>query len=90
MPAPPSERSLHASIAAHESWARTPDRTARTEQARRSFRQSFEAVVDPDGKLDPAERTRRAEHAYRAHMARLALRSAQSRRLKAEARKQAA
>ncbi len=86
MPAPPSERSLHASIAAHESWAHTPDRTARTEQARRSFRDSFEVVVDPDGILEPAERARRAKHAYKAHMQRLALQSARARRLKAEER----
>ena len=34
----------------------------------------FEAEVDPDGKLDPATRRKRAEYARRAHMTRLALR----------------
>lgn len=87
---PPKERSLQASIAAHESWARTSDRTARTAAARRTYRASFESVVDPDGTLDPAERSLRAEHAYKAHMMRLALKSAQARRAKGHARKRAA
>jgi hypothetical protein len=81
-----SERKLRASIAAHTSWANTPDRAARTENARRAQRESFERKVDPDHKLSPAERTRRAEHAYKAHMARLALASAKARRAKAERR----
>ncbi len=85
-----AERKLRASVAAHESWARTDDRTARTSAARTAYRASFELVVDPGGKLDPAERTRRAEHAYKAQMKRIALRSATARRRKAEARREAA
>jgi hypothetical protein len=78
-----AERSLHARLAAHESWARTQDATARTEPARRAFLERFEREVDPDGTLPPAERARRAEHARKAHFARLALKSAQARRRKA-------
>jgi hypothetical protein len=44
--------------------------------------QRFERQVDPDGTLKPVERRRRAEQAMRAHMAGLALRSAQARRRK--------
>ena len=84
------ERKLRASIAAHESWSRTDDRTARTNAARTAYRESFEQVVDPEGKLDQDERTRRAEHAYKAQMKRIALKSATARRLKAEARREAA
>jgi hypothetical protein len=40
----------------------------------------FETQVDPEGKLSPAERAVRAEHARKAHFKRLALRSAQVRR----------
>lgn len=80
---PPEERSLVARIAAEESWSRTEDRSARTAPARAAARGRFEDIVDPDGVLDPAERARRADHAYRAHMARLALRSAQARRARA-------
>lgn len=67
-----SERRLVASIAAHESWARTPDRTARTAPARAALDQKFLDAADGD----PV----RAAHLRKAHFARLALRSAQARR----------
>jgi hypothetical protein len=76
----PAEKSLYAQIGAHESWARTVDRTARTAPARKAMLDKFEREVDPDGKLLPAERAKRAEHARKAHFKRLALKSAQSRR----------
>ncbi len=44
----------------------------------------FEAEVDPDGVLDPQERAIRAAHARKAYFARLALKSAQARRRRAE------
>ena len=43
----------------------------------------FEREVDPEGALPEVERKRRADHARKAHMARLALRSAQARRKEA-------
>lgn len=76
----PSERALVARLAAHESWAKTPDRTARTQPGRDALRLKFEQQVDPDGTLAPDERARRAEHARKAYFTRLALKSAQSRR----------
>ncbi|HET6836112.1 MAG TPA: hypothetical protein VFH30_19780 [Acidimicrobiales bacterium] len=79
-PLTPAERSLRARIAVHTSWAQTPDRAARTAPARRAALDRFQRQVDPDGSLSEAERARRAEQAMRAHMARLALRSAQARR----------
>jgi hypothetical protein len=81
-PLTPAERSLRARMAVHTSWAHTTDRAARTAPARRAALQRFERQVDPDGTLNPAERRRRAEQAMRAHMAGLALRSAQVRRRK--------
>lgn len=75
----PEQRSMRARIGAHESWARTTDRSARTEKARRSFLERFEREVDPDGVLDPAERRVRAEHARKAHMLRMSAKSAQVR-----------
>ncbi|TVS83429.1 hypothetical protein [Mycobacterium helveticum] len=83
MPLTPAERSLRGQIAAHESWSRTPDRSARTLNARKAMLDKFEQQVDPDGKLAPAERARRAEHARKAHFKRLALKSARARRLRA-------
>ena len=75
-----STRQLIGAIGAHESWARTPDRAARTAPGRRAFLERFEREVDPDGTLPPAERAKRAESARKAYFARLALKSAQSRR----------
>jgi hypothetical protein len=79
-PIPPAERVLRSQIAAHESWARTEDRTARTANARKAMLDKFEEQVDPDGELTPAERAKRAENARKAHFKRLALKSAQARR----------
>jgi hypothetical protein len=75
-----SERTLRAQIAAHDSWAHTEDRSARTANARKAMLDKFEHVVDPDGELTPADRAKRAEHARKAHFKRLALKSAQVRR----------
>lgn len=85
MTATPSERRLSAQIAAHESWAVTSDRSARTAPARAALMAKFEHQADPEGTLLPAERARRAEHLRKAHFQRLALKSAQSRRLAKEA-----
>jgi hypothetical protein len=74
-----AEGSLIARLAAHESWARTADPSARTEPARHALLDHFERHVDPDGLL-----ARRAGHAGPGTPARptsrLALRSAQARR----------
>jgi hypothetical protein len=77
-----SDRVIMARIAAHTSWAQTPDREARTRPARVAFLARFERQVDPDGVLPPSERKKRAESAKRAYFQRLALRSALSRRVR--------
>jgi hypothetical protein len=68
----PELRTLQARLAAHESWGHTEDRTARTANARKAFRDRFltEAGGDP----------KRAESLRRAFYARLALKSALARR----------
>ncbi|MGY1871989.1 hypothetical protein [Nocardia gipuzkoensis] len=76
----PTERTLRARVAAHESWARTGDRAARTAKARAALESKFDRVVDPDGLLSPEERAYRADQARKAHYTRLALKSAQARR----------
>jgi hypothetical protein len=73
-------KNINARIAAEISWARTSDRSARTRPAREAFLKRFEREVDPDGKLPPEERRRRAEHALRAHMLRLRKRALTARR----------
>jgi hypothetical protein len=64
-------KDMRARIAAEISWSRTADRSARTRPARQAFLHRFERQVDPDGKLSPDERARRAEHALRAYMLQL-------------------
>lgn len=72
-----SERRLVASIAAHESWAKTPDRSTRTAPARAALEKKFLDLADGD----PV----RADHLRKAYFQRLALKSAQSRRKAREA-----
>jgi hypothetical protein len=70
----PSERKLRAQIAAHQSWANTQDRTARTASGRTALDRKFleEAGGDPV----------RAKHLRKVYFLRLALKSAQARRKK--------
>ncbi len=75
----PSERVQRARLAAHVLHSRHDSRKL-TENARSAFLARFERQVDPDGVLPLAERARRAEHAKKAHMLGLALKSAQVRR----------
>jgi hypothetical protein len=75
-----AEQRLRSQIGAHESWARTADRSARTAPARQAAAARFERLVDPEGKLSPAERAKMAESARKAHYRRMALRSVEVRR----------
>jgi hypothetical protein len=68
----PELRTLRSKIAAHESWARTTDRSARTANARKALDDKF--LAEADG--DPV----RAESLRKAYYARLAFKSAQARR----------
>jgi hypothetical protein len=68
----PAERKLRAQIAAHESWANTTNRTARTAKGRQAFEDKFLAEADGD--------PQRAESLRKAYYARLALSSARARR----------
>jgi hypothetical protein len=76
----PTERALRARAAAYTKWAHTDDRQAATAPARAAARSRFEQVVDPDGRLTPEERTRRADMARRAFYADMARKSAAARR----------
>lgn len=73
------QRRLRAQLAAHASWAKTPDPEQRTTAARQAFNDRFEREVDPDGVLPEAERARRAEHARKSYYKALALRSVKAR-----------
>jgi hypothetical protein len=74
----PAQRKLRGRIAANTRWSREdPAPTAARGQA--GLQARFEREVDPEGTLAPDERARRAQAAHKAHMQRLALRSAQIR-----------
>lgn len=74
-----AEASARGRIGAHVRWSREGDRVGATAAARRTFLESFERQVDPNGELDPSERSIRAEHAHKAHMQRMALASVKAR-----------
>ena len=74
----PEQRQLRARMAAHVLHSRV-DSTVHTQPARRAFLARFEDQVDPDRSLPAEERRRRAEHAKRAHMQALAMKSAKAR-----------
>jgi hypothetical protein len=75
----PEQRSLRASLAAHEMHARNDSRKI-TANARAGFLAKFLREVDATtAGLPEAERLRRAEHLLRAHMKRLALASSKAR-----------
>lgn len=73
------DMALRGRIGAHRLHA-THDPRETTAKARETFLTQFEREVDPDGALSPEERRRRAEHAKKAHFARLARLSAEARR----------
>jgi hypothetical protein len=80
-PMTPGERTLRARAAAYEMHAKHGSQKAAI-KGQAALLAKFESQVDPEGLLTPEERRRRAMHARRAHMARLALASARSRRAK--------
>jgi hypothetical protein len=53
MPLGPAERRARASLAAHASWAKTSDRSARTANARAALEKKFRDEVDPNGEQRP-------------------------------------
>jgi hypothetical protein len=74
----PSARVLRARVAAHSLHAQRDSREL-TANARAGFLAKFLDEADADRTLPESERLRRAEHALRAHMSRLALKSARAR-----------
>lgn len=77
------QASTRGRIGAHVRWSRENDRVSATEAARSGLRARFEREVDPNGELDPAERAIRADHAFKAHMLRLSMKSAATRAARA-------
>jgi hypothetical protein len=78
-PLTPAQRALRARIAAYALHAQGG---TTTKAATDAFLLRFEREVDPEGVLAPEERAKRAEHARRAYMSALALRSSRVREQK--------
>jgi hypothetical protein len=73
-----AERSQRARIAALARWSRE-DPTFNAQRGQRGLRASIAASLDLPDDLEDAERERRIDAAFRAHMSRLALSSARAR-----------
>lgn len=73
-------RRLQTRAAAHKSWAKTTDRSARARAGNRALMARFERDVDPQGILPPADRAKMADSLMRAHFTNLALRKARAKR----------
>ena len=71
----PEQRATRSRLAAHVSWAKTENRTARTAPARAARDRKFEDQVDPEGKLSPDELAKRVKSARKAHFTRLSLKA---------------
>jgi hypothetical protein len=75
---------LRKRAAAHDSWAATPDRAARTRPGRDARLARLEAKVDPERKLSPEARRKAAQSARRAHMLRISALGVEARRAKSQ------
>jgi hypothetical protein len=80
-----TERVLYGRAGALKQWSEVPlaQRPEKTEPARDGWLLKLEREIDPEGKLDPGERRQLARQARRAHMQKIAAKSAQARRLRA-------
>lgn len=83
-----AEHAINGRIGALESWARTENRTLRTQNGHKASPASVDYWfdrVDPEGVMSHDDRVKAAENARSAHMLRLAQRSAAARRAKKSA-----
>ncbi|MFD4347354.1 hypothetical protein ACFWQ6_21280 [Streptomyces coelicoflavus] len=76
----PEQRRTKARAAAYARWAREDDPSGATSAAREAFLKRFEDQVDPERRLAPHERARRAQAARKAYFQALALKSSMTRR----------
>lgn len=93
MAADPRRLTAVRQIAADTSWARTPNRTERTENARRASPQRLDywlAKIRAEGVVREQDIDAAARSAYRAHMRGLSLKAAATRSRNAEVQSQRA
>lgn len=85
----PFRTRTQARAAAHESWAHTSNRSARTAPGRKAALAKLEREVDPDGRMSQKDRAKAAINAQKARMFAISQKGVDARRAKAEARRQA-
>lgn len=91
MAADPRRVSAQRAIAADISWARTPNRTERTEAPRKASPMSLDywiAKTRAEGVVRERDVQAAAESAYRAHMRGMSLKAVDARRKNSELRRQ--
>ena len=82
----PFKDSAQARRVAHQGWAQTADRTARTTPGRDAITANLERTVDPDGVMSPEDRRKAAENLRQARLLLAAERSVPSRKRKKAAK----
>lgn len=86
-----TEKAMKLRLAAHKGWAKTPNRSARTEAARKASHHTRFLTqardMHPDASVEEIEQV--AESLRKAHYTELALKSAQARQAKSAAAKRA-
>lgn len=80
MPVDPELARLRAQRAAHTRWSRPGERQRHGDKIAAAKLTRHEHLVDPDGRLRPAERRKLARNSLSAEMAGLALQAAKARR----------
>jgi hypothetical protein len=86
----PFKNRTDASAHAHLSWAKTPNRTARTAPGRATADAALEAKIDPDGVMSEADRAKAIKNLRQAHMIRMSRLAAEKRAAKVATKKKAA
>jgi hypothetical protein len=77
-----ASRKVAAQIAALTRWAHERNPATALHPAREGFLAKLEREVDPNGEMRPEERRAGAERLRAAHMKRIAVKSAEARKLK--------
>jgi hypothetical protein len=81
----PFKDSMQARRVAHESWAKTPDRAARTAPGREKALANLEDAVDPERTMKPSDRKKAAENLRRARLLKANEKSVASRKARKDA-----
>jgi hypothetical protein len=80
----PEERRIAGKVGAESLWSQTTDKSKQTANARQANFSRYYDIVDPERVLSPPQREAMAQHAQRAELQKLALKSRMNARKRAE------